>query len=133
MLCEASIPSSQQHAVAQAHHKDNDTGKNIANEINCKVYKHRMKAGLGKKQSATTKPGCVTVDGTLYDVVNVILCKKENCISLKESHEYGISLQLHAQPKVVLKCGSCTLFFPKRDPKCRLAPCDTKTIYHIHF
>jgi hypothetical protein len=53
-------------AIAQAHCKNNDLGKNVANEINCKGYKHKIKSSLAKKHSATTKPDCIKVDGMLF-------------------------------------------------------------------
>ena len=73
--------------IAQAHCKNNNLGKNVANEINCKGYKHKIKSSLAKKNSATTKPDCIKVYGTLFQMVNVIIYKKEQCITLKESHD----------------------------------------------
>ena len=35
--------------IAQAHCKKNDLGKNVANEINCKGYKHQLKIIRAKK------------------------------------------------------------------------------------
>jgi len=46
-----------------------------------------MKLAHPKKQLPTTKPDCIKVDGTSYQMVNVILCKKDNYIMLKESHD----------------------------------------------
>jgi hypothetical protein len=57
------------------------------NKINCKGYKHKIKSSLAKKHSATTKPDCIKVDGTLFQTVNVIIHKKEQYIALKESHD----------------------------------------------
>ena len=37
-------------AIAQAHRKNNELGKNVANEINSKGYKHKIKSSLAKKQ-----------------------------------------------------------------------------------
>jgi hypothetical protein len=51
-------------AIARAHCKNKDLGKNVANEINSKGYKHKIKPSLSKKHSSTTKPDCMKVDGT---------------------------------------------------------------------
>lgn len=74
-------------AVAQAHRKAGDLGKNVANEMNCKGYKHQLKAAHAKKQSGKSKPDCITVDGTIYRTVNVILRQKEQFMKIKESHD----------------------------------------------
>jgi hypothetical protein len=74
-------------AIAQAHRKNNDLGKNVANEISCRGYKHKIKSSLAKKQSSTTKPDVIKVDGTLFRMVNVIIRGKEQYIALKESHD----------------------------------------------
>ncbi len=60
-------------ALAQVHCKKNDLGKNVANEMNCKGYKHKIKSSLSKKHAATTKPDCIKVDGMLFRMVNVII------------------------------------------------------------
>jgi hypothetical protein len=36
-------------ATSQAHSKNNNLGKNVANEINCKGYKHKIKSAHAKK------------------------------------------------------------------------------------
>ena len=74
-------------AVAQAHRKAGDLGKNVANEINCKGYKHQLKAAHAKKQNGKSKPDCITVDGTIYRTVNVILRQREQFMKIKESHD----------------------------------------------
>ena len=74
-------------AISQAHRKNNELGKNVANELNCKGFKHKIKNSLAKKQSPTTKPDFIRVDGTLYRMVNVIVKGKEQYIALKESHD----------------------------------------------
>jgi hypothetical protein len=74
-------------AIAQAHRKNKDLGKNVANKINCKGYKHKIKSSLAKKHSPTTTPDFIKVDGTLYRMVNVIIREKEQYIALKESHD----------------------------------------------
>ena len=74
-------------AIAQAHCKNNDLGKNVANKLNCRGYKHKIKSSVATKQSSTTKPDVIKVDCTLFRMVNVIIRGKEQYIALKESHD----------------------------------------------
>ena len=62
-------------------------GKNVVNRINLQGFKDKIKTTLRTMpKSKRTKPDCVTMDGTLYWAINVIILKKELYIQTKDSH-----------------------------------------------
>jgi hypothetical protein len=63
-------------------------GKNVANHINSQGFKDKIKTTLrSTSKSKRTKPNCVTMDGTLYRAINVIILKKELYVQTKDSHD----------------------------------------------
>ena len=72
--------------IAQAFRLTRNLGKNVANEINCSKYKQKIKGSRSKKKSATAKPDCIKVDGTLCRTVNVMIRNKEQVKIIKEAH-----------------------------------------------
>ena len=64
-------------------------GKVVANQIRAKSHKDQVCAPNRKKSAASTKPKCITKEGTLFRIVNVISC--ETCrtyyVATKTSHD----------------------------------------------
>ena len=52
-------------------------------------YMNSLTAANRKKSSASTKPTCITEEGTLYRICNTIIEKKDDFIATKDSHDQG--------------------------------------------
>ena len=72
--------------LSQSFRNAPDLGKNVANHMKAASFKDLIKAPL-KSKSPTTKPSCITEDGTLFRIINTIIRNKECYIETKNAHD----------------------------------------------
>ena len=73
---------------AQNLRSKGDLGKNVANSKKAQGYKNEVKGALQRSSSSKNKkPECITVEGTLYRVINVIMLNTEDFMNTWDSHD----------------------------------------------
>lgn len=67
----------------------NKLGECVANHMKAQGYKNSLTSAHRKKSKATTKPDCLTEDGTMFRIANTIAEQKDAFIETKNSHDQG--------------------------------------------
>ena len=100
-------------AIPQDHHNKNELGRVIAQHINAKTYKGRVVApniNLTRKSAASTKPTCVTKEGTYYRVINVVTSEQGRGYFIETKNSYDKNEQDTRKSKPVCWDEMCLLY-----------------------
>jgi hypothetical protein len=74
--------------LSQSLRKSSELGRNVANHMKAQDLKDQIKGPMKEKTAAAVKPSCITKEGTLFRVANIIIQKKEWFIETKGSHDW---------------------------------------------